>query len=170
MKCVQLCVCAVLTLGMLSGATADEVKQKKGKQNKAPSVTQRLLGEIELAAEQKPRVAAIDKEFAPALAELNKKRMAILTPEQQQAQREASKAAKDAGKSAAETRKAVQEAANLSPEQKEKMAELQKTQQELNSRVLTALKKVLTPEQQEKLPKQPNARKGGKKSKADKSE
>ena len=160
MKVFQVLVCAVAVSGLLAGASADETKQKKGKQQKAPSVSQRLLDGIELTADQKEKVAAIDKEFAPALMEINKKRSAILTPEQQKAQREATKAAKDAGKSAAETRKAVQEAGNLSADQKEKMAVLQKSQQELNGKVIAALKKVLTPEQQEKLPKTGGAKKG----------
>ena len=171
MKLFQSVVCALVMTGLLAGASADEPKQKKGKQRTAPSVTERLVKELELTADQKQKVAAIDKEFAPKLMEINKQRAAILTPDQQKAQREAAKAAKDAGKSAAESRKSVQEAVTLSQDKKEKMAVVQKSQQELNTKVVAALKAVLTPEQFEKLPKSATAQKGkGKGNKKKKSE
>ena len=160
MKLFQKVVCAFVVTGLLAGATADETKQKKGKQRNAPSVTERLVKDMELTAEQKQKVAAIDKEFAAKLQEINKQRTAILTPDQLKAQQEAARSARAAGKPAAESRKAVQEAINLSQEQKEKMAVVQKSQQELNTKVIAALKSVLTPEQFEKLPKSAAAQQG----------
>ena len=147
-------LCLTLAFTVMTNAFADEVQKKKGKGKQAtPSATARMLSGIELTDAQKPMVAAIDKEFAPKLQELAKKRNEILTPEQRTAQRDAQKKARASASTPAENRKAVNAALDLTPEQSEKMKELQKQQTELNGKVVVALKKVLTPEQQEKLPK-----------------
>lgn len=151
-------LCFGLMLTICSSIQADEKKQKKEK--KAPSATQRLLNGIELTDAQKEQVAAIDKEFAEELRKLNETRGAILTAEQKTAERDAQKAAKAAGKTPAETKAAVDAALKLTDEQKTKMQEFQKTQQAFNAKVIENLRKILTPEQQEKLPKQ--RAKGGK--------
>ena len=49
---------------------------------------------------------------------------------------------------------AIDEALKLTDEQKTKLNEHSKLQTEFNGKVIEALRKVLTPEQQEKLPKQ----------------
>ena len=49
--------------------------------------------------------------------------------------------------------KSVQDAVKLTDDQKKKMAEVNKSRQELNGKVLAALKNVLTEEQQKSLPK-----------------
>lgn len=155
-------LCFGLMLTICSSIQADEKKQKKEK--KAPSATQRLLNGIELTDAQKEQVAAIDKEFAEELRKLNETRGAILTAEQKTAERDAQKAAKAAGKTPAETKAAVDAALKLTDEQKTKMQEFQKTQQAFNAKVIENLRKILTPEQQEKLPKQrANGGKGKKK-------
>lgn len=152
MKSLYTVVCLTLALTISASGMADE-KQKKGKgERKAPSVTARLVEKIELTDAQKEQVAAIDKQFAARLQEINKSRSAILTAEQKTAQQDAQKKAKEAGSSQADTRKTVEAALKLSPEQAEKMKEVQKTQVAMNAEVLVALKKILTPEQQAKLP------------------
>lgn len=169
MRLLKTVVCLGMMAMVVSVASADEKQEKKGKgkQKSAPSATQRYTEKLELTAAQKELVAAIDKEFAPAMAELNKKRSDILTDEQKKAQQVASKAAKAAGKTAAESRKAADTALNLNDEQKEKMKVVQKSQQEFNAKVIAALKKVLTPEQIEKLPKTDGAKGKDKKKKKD---
>ena len=152
-----------------SSAVADE-KKKKGdrrKKSNTPSATQRFVKDLELTADQKEKIAAIEKQFAEKLKELAAKRKSILTDEQRAAQRDALKAAKDAGKTGADSRKVVTEALKLTDEQNTAMKAHAKVQQGLNGEIIAALKKVLTAEQQEKLPKARGAanrkRKGKKK-------
>ncbi len=66
MKIFRNLICLSLVAVLAASGVADE-KEKKGKgkrERKAPSVTARLLGKIELTEEQKAPVAAIDKTFA----------------------------------------------------------------------------------------------------------
>lgn len=156
MKWLRELTCLMLVVALAGGAVADE-KEKKGKRGrKAPSVTQRLVAKLELTDAQKEQVAAIDKKFADKAKDLAAKRKAILTPEQQQAQREAMQAAKEAraeGKNAKEIRQQIANAVQLTEAQQKQQQDLQAAQQELNKQVLAELKTVLTPEQQEQLPK-----------------
>lgn len=169
-------VCCGLALSVASISIADEAKPKsdakpkaeekakpaekakaegktKQKSSRGPKATQRALGKIEIADDQKEKVAAIDQEFAEEFAALNKVRAGILTTDQKKAEKEANAANKAGNKSGSEAKKAVDAALNLTDEQKAKMKEWQKSQTEFNGKVVAALKKVLTPEQQEKLPK-----------------
>ena len=158
-------LCFLLAMAVTVSVSADEPKGKK-KEKKAPSPSQRFVEKLELTDAQKEQAAAVDKEFAPKLAEINKTRMAMLTDEQKQAEKDAQKANKDAGKKGPEARKAVEEALKLTDEQKTKMKEINKQQAEVNGQLVEALKKFLTPEQQEKLPKVGgDGKKGGKKKK-----
>ncbi len=168
MKVLKALLCVALAVLMSSGAmAADEAKKGKGQarkgQRRAPSVSARFLGDIELTAEQKEKVAAIDKEFAAKAADLRKQTASILTEDQQKARAAAQKAAREAGKKGQEAAKAVAEASKLTDEQKKKMADVQKGNRELAQQVFAALKKVLTEEQAAKL-KAPagrgNAKKG----------
>lgn len=165
MQVLKTSLCFLLAMAVTVGVSADEPKGKK-KEKKAPSPSQRFVEKLELTDAQKEQAAAVDKEFAPKLAEINKTRMAMLTDEQKQAEKDAQKANKDAGKKGPEARKAVEEALKLTDEQKTKMKEINKQQAEVNGQLVEALKKFLTPEQQEKLPKVGgDGKKGGKKKK-----
>ncbi|MCA9051453.1 MAG: hypothetical protein KDA89_22095 [Planctomycetaceae bacterium] len=163
MKVFRTIACVTLMALLTVSATADEKPNKgKGKgKGQAPSVTQRLVSGMTLTDEQKEQVKGIDKQFAAKAKEIQTKRAAILTEEQKKAQRDAQKAAKDSGKKPAEARKDVTAALKLTDEQSAQMKEVDKAQQALNTEVIAALKKVLTPEQQEKLPKQKAAGKAG---------
>ena len=76
------------------------------------------MSKIEIAAEQKEKIAAIDQEFAEAFAALKKTRADILTADQKKAEKEANAANKAVGKTGAEAKKAVETALNLTDEQK----------------------------------------------------
>lgn len=156
MKLFRNIVCLLLVVTMAGGLVAEE-KEKKGKRaRRGPSVTQKYVAKLELSPEQKEQVAAIDQEFAGKVKELAEKRRAILTPEQQKARQDAMKAAKAAreeGKDAKEIRRELANAVQLTEAQQKQQKELQAAQQELNKQVLAALKTVLTPAQQEQLPK-----------------
>ncbi len=152
MQFLKTSLCFMLALAVTVSVSADEAKGKK-KDKKAPSPSARFVEKLELTDAQKEQVAAVDKEFAPKLAEINKTRMEMLTDEQKQAEKATQKANKEAGKKGPEARKAVEEALKLTDDQKTKMKEITKKQTEVNTELVAALKKFLTPEQQEKLPK-----------------
>jgi len=145
-----LCLGLAMTFSV-TGAADEKKTAQKGKRTPAP--TQRFVNGMELTAEQKEKVSALDKELTPEFQKIQKMRGEILTETQKTAEREAQKSAKSAGKTPAETRKAVDEALKLTDEQKTKMSELQKTQQAFTAKAIEGLKKILTAEQQEKLPK-----------------
>ena len=163
MKFLKSCMCLGLLLAVCCGVSADETqpKKEKGKDKKTASATQKLVAKLELTDAQKEQVAALDKEFMAKFNEITKARTEILTPEQRKAEKDAQKAARTAGKTQRESKAAVAEAVAMTDDQKEKMKTWTKTQAEFNGQVIEALKKVLTPEQQEKLPK-PRGEKGKK--------
>ncbi len=166
MQFLKKSLCLMLVMAVAVSVSADETKEKKKKgEKKAPSPTAKFVEKLELTDAQKEQAAAIDKEFAPKMAEINKTRDALLTVEQKTAEKNARKTAKDAGKTPAESRKAVDEALKLTDEQKTKMKEIQKQQNEVSGKIVEALKKFLTPEQIEKLPKVGGDKKGGEKKK-----
>ncbi|GEM_PF-387783 len=167
MKALKGLLCVALALVISSGAlAAEEAKKAKGQarkgQRRAPSISARFLGDIELSAEQKEKVAAIDKEFAAKAADIRKMTADILTEDQQKARAAAQKAAREAGKKGPEAQKAVNGAVKLSEEQQKKMADVRKANGELAQQVVAALKKVLTEEQAAKL-KAPRGRQNAKK-------
>ena len=84
MRFLTTSLCFMLALAVTLSVSADEPKGKK-KEKKAPSPSARFVAKLELTDAQKEQTAAVDKEFAPKLAEINKSRMEILTDEQKQA-------------------------------------------------------------------------------------
>jgi Spy/CpxP family protein refolding chaperone len=162
MKTFRNLVCLTLMAAVACSAVADE-KEKKGK-GKKPTATQRFVAKMELTDEQKTLVAAIDKQFAEKFDAGRKTMDEILTDDQKKAQRAAQKAAKEAGTNPQDARKEVEAALNLTDEQKAERKTAQADQKKLDVEVVAALKKVLTAEQQEKLPKQ-GAEKGKRKKK-----
>ena len=161
MQFLRKSLCVMLVLAVAVSVSADETKGKKKKDKKPPSPTARFVEKLDLTDAQKEQAAAVDKEFAPKMAEINQTRQALLTDEQKTAEKDARKAAKDAGKTPAESRKAVDEALKLTDDQKAKMKDIQKRNTELNGKIVQALKKFLTAEQIEKLPKIGGGKKGG---------
>ena len=170
MKVLKTALMLTLSLALATGAlAADEAKKGekgkaaaakkaggakgKGGPRKAPGVTARFLRNIELSAEQKEKVAAIDKEFAAPAEELRKATQSILTKEQQEARRAAFAKARESKDKSPEARKALASAIKLTDEQKAKMVEIGKKQREMAAKVVAALKKVLTEEQAKNLPK-----------------
>jgi Spy/CpxP family protein refolding chaperone len=154
MQFLKFVLCLAVAAAIVSSAIADETEgKKKGNRDRQPAPTERLLAKIELTEAQKEQVKAIDKEFSAKFAELRKAENAILTPEQSKAEREATKEAKSSGQKRKEARKAIAEAVKLTDEQKSKLKEHRAAISELNGKIVESLKKVLTPEQQEKLPK-----------------
>jgi hypothetical protein len=163
MKALKTVLMLALTLVLATGAVAEDAKKgEKGKaaakkgERKAPGVTARFVAKLDLSAEQKEKVAAIDKEFAAKADEIRKAETAVLTKEQIEARNAAMKAARESKDKSPEARKAaqksIQDAIKLTDDQKTKMAGVNKSRQELNGKVLAALKKVLTEEQIKNIP------------------
>ncbi|MFN3148201.1 hypothetical protein [Bremerella sp.] len=134
---------AVLSVGTALGA--DEAKPKK-KQAKAPQrgIFAQVM-KLDLSGEQKEKVAAIQKEFGPKLAELTK--AVGLTKEDREARMAAMKEAKEKGLKGKEAQEYISAKAPLTDEQKE----AQKAVAELNGKIREKLAGVLTDEQKEKL-------------------
>jgi Spy/CpxP family protein refolding chaperone len=154
-----------VVLAMPAAAAEDKKKKKKKKGRRAPAAVRVTKG-IELTADQKKQVAAINKEFAPKLLELNKKAGTIITPEQRKARSVAFKKAKADGKKGKEARAAVNAAVNLSAEQKKALAEVNKARQVIFTAARAKFVEILTDEQKAKLPKK-KGKKKKKKKKAD---
>ena len=79
MKAFRNLICLTLIAAVASGAAvADEKKarEKGNRKRKAPGVTQRFVGKMDLSDEQKEQAAAIDKQFAERFMALNKIRTA----------------------------------------------------------------------------------------------
>ena len=152
----------ILALAVLIAAplsAADKKKKKGKKERKAPAaVSARLLKGLELTDEQKEQVAALNKEYGPKLADLQKK--LALSPEQRKAGAEARKKAKEDGTKRKEAAKAVAAALNLSEAQKEAQKERQALTREIRGKFVA----LLTPEQKAKVPGgKKGAKKGAKK-------
>ncbi|MDA1012941.1 MAG: hypothetical protein O3A00_00640 [Planctomycetota bacterium] len=143
---------AMLVAVQLYGGDAEKKAKGKKKVKEAQSVTAKLLKGIDLTDEQKTQVAAIDKEFGPKAAELQKKEATIVSADQRKAAQTALKAARDAGKKGKELNEAREAALNLSEEQKAQYKELQAARGEFGKSLREAVAKILTDEQKAKLP------------------
>lgn len=157
----------VLTLAVVLAmpAMAADEKKKKKKGRKAP-VAVKVPKSIVLTVDQKKQVAAINKEFGPKLAEIQKAVNGVISKEQRQARNAANKKAKADGVKGKARNVAIQAALNLTDEQKVKMKELTKQRQDLQKAARGKFVAILTAEQKAKLPKK-KGKKKKKKKKAD---
>ncbi len=154
MKVLRVVLVLLVALVIACPVLAQEKRKgKRGAPKPGFDPMARLLEGLNLTDEQKEKVAEVSKEFAPKVAELAKKRMGLLTEEQRKARAEAEKAAKEAGKSREEIARAAREAVTLTPEQKEKMAELAKEERELLNQRIEKIKAILNADQKEQLQK-----------------
>ncbi|GAA4426818.1 MULTISPECIES: hypothetical protein [Bremerella] len=137
---------AILSVGTALGA--DEAKPKKKKQEGGKAAQAGIFARVQkldLTAEQKEQVAAIQKEFGPKLQELTK--AVGLTKEDRQARMAAMKEGNEKGLKGKELREFVEAKAPLTDEQKE----AQKAVNELNGKIREKLAGVLTEEQKKEL-------------------
>jgi len=109
----------VLTMiGMISLAFAQDNKGGKKRGNPAAGLLKKVDALTDLTAEQKEKIAAINKEHEPKLTAAAKKVNDSLTPEQRRTRQEAQKAGKDAGKKGKEIKAEALAAMKLTDEQK----------------------------------------------------
>jgi len=114
----------------------------------------RLPG-VEFNQEQRSQIEKLRGEYVPKLTQLREQLNGVYTREQRQARRDAMRAARDAGKSLREARAEIDKAVNLTDEQQEKIAALQKEQTQLTAAVREKIQALLTDEQRRQLPRRP---------------
>lgn len=137
----------VLGVGVLNAAD-EKAKPKKGQGPKPGEQVFAVPETIELSAEQKEKLEGLKKEHGEKAAALAKQMNDVLTAEQKATRKEVTAKAKEEGKKGKELRETVNAALNLTEEQKEKQASLQK---EITALRMEVMGKVLTPEQLKKL-------------------
>lgn len=129
--------------GGRSGSLADRVK---------------MLDDLNLTADQKAKVAALQKEFEAKFQEAAKKMESIYTPEQKAAREAAIKKATADGKTGRELFQAGRAAVTLTEKQKTDLADAMKARGEVDKQWREKITSILTAEQQEQLKKKFEAR------------
>ena len=148
-KTITILSACFLAVAFVAPAVAADKKKKTPVAVKVPK-------SIELSADQKAKVDALNKEFGPKLAECRKKAASIITADQKKARAEAMKKAKADGKKGKELRAVVNAAVAITADQKAQQSECKKAMGALNKEIRTQFAALLTDEQKAKI-------KGGKK-------
>ena len=144
-KTITILSACLLAVAFVAPAVAADKKKKK-----APTAV-KVPKSIELTADQKTKVEALNKEFGPKLAECRKKAASIITADQKKARTEATKKAKADGKKGKELRTAVNAAVAITADQKAQQAECNKAMKALNKEIRTQFAALLTDEQKAKI-------------------
>ena len=144
-KIITILTACVLTVSFAAPAVAADKKKKK-----VPNVVRVPKG-IELTADQKTKIEALNKEFGPKLAECKAKANSIITADQKKARAAATKKAKDDGKKGKELRDVVNAAFAITPDQKEQQVECKKATSALQKQIKTQFAALLTDEQKAKI-------------------
>ena len=152
-----------VVLAMPAMAAEEKKKKKKKKKGRKAPVAVRVPKSITLTDDQKKQVAAINKEFGPKLAEVQKAVNGVISKEQRQARNAANKKAKADGVKGKLRNAAIQAALNLTDDQKAKMKELTKKRQDVQKAARAKFVEILTAEQKAKLPKKKKGKKKKKK-------
>lgn len=113
----------------------------------------RMLEGLNLSSEQKSKLDALVKEYAPKAEEAMKARQGVLNEEQQKAFRAAMRSAMEAGKRGKEMMDAAMAEAKVTDEQKAKFADAEKKSMEVQNEFNEKVRELLTPEQRDELKK-----------------
>lgn len=150
--CGMLVACLCLSMTIATAAPKEKGKGQKKKGGNTP-FTLKLPKTIELTAEQKTKVAGIQKEFASQAKEQQQIINSILTPELRKARGEAMKQARESGKKGKDLKAAVDASlSSLSAEDKAKYEAALKANAEIRKNFFAAVKPILTEEQAAQLP------------------
>lgn len=157
MKAFGKAVLVLLAIAIFSVASIDsdaqEKKKGKGKKGgKGPDPVGKMVAGLDLSAEQQAKVDEIRKEYRPKLAEIQKRRNEVMTPERRRTEKEAKQAAKDAGKKGKKAKADIEEALGLSPAESQKLAAIEKERQALIAKINADVRALMTDEQKAKLP------------------
>lgn len=140
-KTLTLLTACVLAVSFVTPAMAADKKKKKVR-----TAVKVPMG-IELTADQKTKVEALNKEFGPKLAECKAKANSIFTADQKKARAKALNKAKADGKNKKEANAAVA----ITDDQKAQQTEYKKAMGALNKEIRTQFAALLTDEQKAKL-------------------
>ena len=143
-KNITILSACLLTVAFVAPAVAADKKKKTTVAVKVPK-------SIELSADQKAKVDALNKEFGPKLAECKKKANSIITADQKKARTEAMKKAKADGKKGKELRAAADAALAITADQKAQQTECRKATSALQKEIRTQFAALLTDEQKAKI-------------------
>ena len=151
MKFMKTALCLCLTAALLTGGTgfaADKEAKAAAKANRKRFTAQQFIPKgMELTAEQNKKVEEIEKELGPKFESAAKASRDVLTKEQQQARRDAVKAAKESGLKKQEAKEAVEKAVALTDDQKKQQAEADKALAAVRFEMGERIKGLLTNEQ-----------------------
>jgi Spy/CpxP family protein refolding chaperone len=150
-------VLVLLAIAIFSAAAMDsgaqEKKKGKGKKGaKGPDPIGKMVAKLDLSSEQQAKIDELRKEYRPKLAEIQKRRNEVMTPERRKTEKEARQAAKDAGKKGKQVKADIDAALGLSPAESEKVAAVDKERQALIAKINAEVRALLTDEQKAKLP------------------
>ncbi len=165
-------VLVLLAIAIFSVAAIDSDAQEKtkgkGKKKaaKGPDAIGKMIAGLDLTEDQQAKVKEIRKEYRPKLAEVQKRRNEIMTPQRRKTEKEARQATKDAGKKGKQVKADIDAALGLSPAESEKLAAIEKERQGVLAKINADVRAILTDEQKAKLP-EPATKKQGKRKKKD---
>lgn len=168
MKLGKTMLTLALAFVVSTGAMADDEKKperKKGAPAAANAV--QVPKDVELSAEQKEKLAAVNKEFAGKLADAVKERDSILTEDQKKAQQAATKEAREKMLKGKDAKAALDAALKLTDEQKAKYDKSAAAILTLRTEAVKKFAESLSAEQKAKFPALAEKKKPAKK-KADK--
>ncbi len=152
MKLGKTLLSLALALVVSTGAmAADEKKPERKKGAPAASAVQ-VPKDVELSAEQKEKLAAVNKEYATKLADATKERDGILTEDQKKAQQTAAKEAREKMLKGKDAKAALDAALKLTDEQKGKFEKAQAKLVEVRTEALKKFAESLSAEQKAKFP------------------
>ncbi len=143
----------IFAAAAVQGADAAATEQKKErKRDKKRDVVAKMVENIDLTADQQVKVEEIKREFQPKLADLAKRRAAIMTEDRRAKEKELRKAAKDAGKTNKESRAEIAAALALSPPEREQITTIEREDRQLRGEITSRIRAFLNDEQKAKLP------------------
>jgi hypothetical protein len=137
-------------IAALIAVPAFAAKKDKGSKD-ATAALQKKLQKADLPGDVQEKTKKVMVEFGPKVREAQTAVDASLTSEQKSAKAAAEKAAKDEGKKRKDAQADVAAAMKLTPEQKEKYAAAQRKLDSAQADLDSALRDVLSAEQQEKV-------------------
>jgi Spy/CpxP family protein refolding chaperone len=155
LRVTSIALAVVASLVFVESLSAQQNGRGQRHRGQFPSFIQMIEKnkDLKLTDDQKTKLTALDKEYAPKRKELAGTMDKVLTAEQKKARKEAIDAARKAGKRGPEVRESIQAAMKLTDAQKAKLADGRKAMQTLNKEIVGKVNKVLTPEQQDVLKK-----------------
>jgi hypothetical protein len=149
-RLVLCCLVAVVSVSPALAAGKKNKKNNKGQRDATAGLTKKLQ-KADLPADVREKASKVVAEYGPKVKQAQAASDAVLTSEQKSALATAKKAAKESGKKRKEAAADVAAAMKLTDEQKPKYAAAQRELEAAQANMTSALKGVLTADQQAKV-------------------